>query len=189
MTEALIDPVVFNPYDYHFHDDPYPTYKRLREESPLYHNPDVGFWALSRYADVVDGFKDNKRLSSANGVSLDPAAYGPHAHYVMSFLAMDDPRHMRLRQLVSRGFTPRRVAELDGRILELTKQHLIPALGAGSSTGLRRWRESCRWTSSPNSWVSPNPTEPNCGARRIWWCIERRVFSTCRNLRWRLRSV
>ena len=131
MTEALIDPVVFNPYDYHFHDDPYPTYKRLREESPLYHNPDVGFWALSRYADVVDGFKDNKRLSSANGVSLDPAAYGPHAHYVMSFLAMDDPRHMRLRQLVSRGFTPRRVAELDGRILELTKQHLIPALGAG----------------------------------------------------------
>ena len=65
MTEALIDPVVFNPYDYHFHDDPYPTYKRLREESPLYHNPDVGFWALSRYADVVDGFKDNKRLSSA----------------------------------------------------------------------------------------------------------------------------
>ncbi|GAB7518498.1 MULTISPECIES: cytochrome P450 [Rhodococcus] len=131
MTEALIDPVVFNPYDYHFHDDPYPTYKRLREESPLYHNPDVGFWALSRYADVVDGFKDNKRLSSANGVSLDPAAYGPHAHYVMSFLAMDDPRHMRLRQLVSRGFTPRRVAELDGRILELTKQHLVPALGAG----------------------------------------------------------
>ncbi|MGW6376447.1 cytochrome P450 [Rhodococcus sp. NPDC055112] len=131
MTEALITPVVFNPYDYAFHDDPYPTYKRLREESPIYHNPDIGFWALSRHGDVADAFKDNRRLSSANGVSLDPAAYGPHAHLVMSFLAMDDPRHMRLRQLVSRGFTPRRVAELEGRILELTDQYLEPALAAG----------------------------------------------------------
>ncbi|TJZ81122.1 cytochrome P450 [Rhodococcus oryzae] len=131
MTEALITPVVFNPYDYDFHDDPYPTYKRLREESPIYHNPDIGFWALSRHGDIADAFKDNRRLSSANGVSLDPAAYGPHAHLVMSFLAMDDPRHMRLRQLVSRGFTPRRVAELEGRILELTDQYLDPALAAG----------------------------------------------------------
>ncbi|MDI9915545.1 cytochrome P450 [Rhodococcus sp. IEGM 1379] len=131
MTEALIDPVIFNPYDYDFHDDPYPTYQRLRDESPIYHNKDVGFWALSRHSDVQSAFKDNKRLSSANGVSLDPAAYGPHAHYVMSFLAMDDPRHMRLRQLVSRGFTPRRVAEMDGRILELTRQHLTPALASG----------------------------------------------------------
>lgn len=131
MTEALITPVVFNPYDYDFHDDPYPTYKRLRDESPIYHNPDLGFWALSRHGDVADAFKDNRRLSSANGVSLDPAAYGPHAHLVMSFLAMDDPRHMRLRQLVSRGFTPRRVAELEGRILDLTNQYLVPALDAG----------------------------------------------------------
>ncbi|MFF0814189.1 cytochrome P450 [Rhodococcus sp. NPDC003318] len=128
---ALIHPVVFNPYDYDFHDDPYPTYRRLREESPLYHNPDIGFWALSRHADVLEAFKDNRRLSSANGVSLDPAAYGPHAHLVMSFLAMDDPRHMRLRQLVSRGFTPRRVAALDGRILELTRRYLDPALESG----------------------------------------------------------
>ncbi|MGW0044862.1 cytochrome P450 [Rhodococcus sp. NPDC003348] len=128
---SLIDPVVFNPYDYDFHEDPYPTYARLRAEAPLYHNPEIGFWALSRHADVQDAFKDNTRLSSANGVSLDPAAYGPHAHLVMSFLAMDDPRHMRLRQLVSRGFTPRRVAEMDGRILELTRQYLDPALESG----------------------------------------------------------
>lgn len=131
MTEALIEPLNFNPYDYHFHEDPYPTYARLRAEAPIYHNKEVGFWSLSRYSDVLSAFKDNKRLSSANGVSLDPAAYGPHAHYVMSFLAMDDPRHMRLRQLVSRGFTPRRVAELDSRIHELTAVHLTPALAAG----------------------------------------------------------
>ncbi|MFD1814225.1 cytochrome P450 [Rhodococcus gannanensis] len=128
---ALIDPLVFNPYDYDFHEDPYPTYRRLREEAPLYHNPDIGFWALSRHSDVQEAFKDNTRLSSANGVSLDPAAYGPHAHLVMSFLAMDDPRHMRLRQLVSRGFTPRRVTALGGRIHELSVQYLEPALASG----------------------------------------------------------
>ena len=46
MTEALIDPVVFNPYDYHFHDDPYPTYKRLREESPLYQQSGRGLLGI-----------------------------------------------------------------------------------------------------------------------------------------------
>ncbi|MCX5043302.1 cytochrome P450 [Aldersonia sp. NBC_00410] len=128
VAAASVEPVTFNPYDYGFHDDPYPTYRRLREEAPVYHNPDLGFWALSRHADVNAGFRDAKRLSSANGVSLDPAAYGPNAHKTMSFLAMDDPRHMRMRQLVSRGFTPRRVNELTPRIRELTLEHLVPAL-------------------------------------------------------------
>ncbi|MGU3584494.1 cytochrome P450 [Rhodococcus sp. C26F] len=123
--------MIFNPYDYAFHEDPYPTYRRLREEDPAYHNPDLGFWALSRHADVVAAFRDNTRLSSANGVSLDPSAYGPNAHKVMSFLAMDDPRHMRMRRLVSKGFTPRRVADLEERILELTLRYLEPAVEAG----------------------------------------------------------
>lgn len=136
MTQASLDtslsgPLLFDPYDYAFHDDPYPTYRRLREEAPLYRNDDLGFWALSRHADVITGFRDNTRLSSANGVSLDPAAYGPHAHKVMSFLAMDDPRHMRMRQLVSKGFTPRRVAEMQERILELTIGYLEPAVETG----------------------------------------------------------
>ncbi|MFF0281341.1 cytochrome P450 [Rhodococcus aetherivorans] len=128
MTQASLEPLLFDPYDYGFHEDPYPIYRRLREEAPLYRNDDLGFWALSRHADVVAGFRDHTRLSSANGVSLDPAAYGPHAHKVMSFLAMDDPRHMRMRRLVSKGFTPRRVADLRGRILELTLHYLDTAL-------------------------------------------------------------
>ncbi|MEU5763921.1 cytochrome P450 [Nocardia sp. NPDC047648] len=129
---AAVEPVTFDPYDYGFHEDPYPTYRRLRDEAPLYHNADLGFWALSRHADVVSGFRDSVRLSSANGVSLDPAAWGPHAHRVMSFLAMDDPRHMRMRRLVFKGFTPKRVAEMEVRIRELTVSYLEPALaGAG----------------------------------------------------------
>ncbi|WP_280352293.1 cytochrome P450 [Nocardia abscessus] len=129
---AAVEPLVFDPYDYGFHEDPYPTYRRLREEAPLYHNPALGFWALSRHADVIGGFRDSVRLSSANGVSLDPAAWGPHAHRVMSFLAMDDPRHVRMRRLVFKGFTPKRVAEMENRILELTLSYLEPALAGGA---------------------------------------------------------
>ncbi|MFF2086225.1 cytochrome P450 [Nocardia sp. NPDC058176] len=132
MTDTTVEPVHFDPYDYGFHDDPYPTYHRLRTEAPLYHNPDLDFWALSRHADVIAAFRDSNRLSSANGVSLDPAAWGPHAHRVMSFLAMDDPRHMRMRRLVFRGFTPKRVAEMEVRIREITLEHLEPALARGS---------------------------------------------------------
>ncbi|MEV0079923.1 cytochrome P450 [Nocardia neocaledoniensis] len=131
MTSAAVEPVRFDPYDYRFHEDPYPTYRRLRTEAPLYHNPDLDFWALSRHSDVIAAFRDNHRLSSANGVSLDPAAWGPHAHRVMSFLAMDDPRHMRMRRLVYKGFTPKRVAEMEDRIREITLEHLEPALARG----------------------------------------------------------
>ncbi len=55
-----LDPPTFDPYDYAFHEDPYPTYRRLREEAPLYYNPDLNFWALSRHADVVAGFRDTR---------------------------------------------------------------------------------------------------------------------------------
>jgi len=119
---------VLNPYDYNFHEDPYPVYKRLRDEAPLYRNDELNFWALSRHADVLAGFRDNARLSNRNGVSLDPAAFGPEAHRIMSFLALDHPRHLRLRTLVSKGFTPRRIRELEPRVAELTTQHLDAAM-------------------------------------------------------------
>jgi cytochrome P450 len=122
----------YSPYAYEIHEDPYPTYQRLRDEAPVYRNEDGDFWALSRHADVVEGFRDNARFSSAHGVSLDPAASGPQAHRTMSFLAMDPPMHGRMRGLVSRGFTPRRVAELEPRIRELTREHLALAVEKGS---------------------------------------------------------
>jgi cytochrome P450 len=122
----------YNPYDYAVHEDPYPIYRRLRDEAPLYRNDELGFWALSRHEDVLMGFRDSARFSNAEGVSLDPSASGPNAHKTMSFLAMDPPLHGRMRSLVSRGFTPRRVADLEPRIRELTRQHLEPALTAGS---------------------------------------------------------
>ncbi len=132
MTTATATPVVYDPYSYAIHEDPYPTYTRLREEAPVYHNAERGFWALSRHADVMAAFRDSERFSSAEGVSIDPAASGPNAHRTMSFLAMDPPQHGRMRGLVSRGFTPRRVAEMEDRIRALTIEHLEPALDGAS---------------------------------------------------------
>jgi cytochrome P450 len=126
--------LLLDPYNYDFHEDPYPYYKRLRDEAPLYHNSDLGFWALSRHQDVLAGFRNSTTLSNKFGVSLDPASRGPHASKTMSFLAMDDPAHLRLRTLVSKGFTPRRIRELEPRVTEIATQHLDTMIEkAGSS--------------------------------------------------------
>ncbi len=125
-------PLVYDPYDYAIHEDPYPTYARLRAEAPVYRNEALGFWALSRHADVLAAFRDADTYSSAYGVSLDPVAFGPQAHRSMSFLAMDPPAHTRLRSLVGRSFTVRRVAELEPRIRQLAVGHLEPALERGT---------------------------------------------------------
>src|SRR5271155_2845756 len=77
VTEAT--GLKFSPYDYQIHDDPYPVYARLRDEAPLYRNDELDFWALSRHEDVAAAFRDHERFSSANGVSLDPSAWGRHA--------------------------------------------------------------------------------------------------------------
>lgn len=132
IDNATAPGLAFDPYAYEIHEDPYPTYARLREEAPVFHNPDRGFWALSRHADVLEAFRDSERFSSSHGVSLDPAASGPTAYKTMSFLAMDPPRHGRMRNLVSRGFTPRRVAGLEPNIREITRHYLAEAIPKGT---------------------------------------------------------
>jgi cytochrome P450 len=129
--------VRYDPYDYAVHEDPYPTYARLREEAPLYHNEQLDFWALSRHADVAAAFRDGQRFSSSYGVTLDPHVWGPQAERTTSFLAMDPPRHTRMRALVSRGFTPRRVAALEPHIRELTVRHLSAAVAHGTFDFIR----------------------------------------------------
>lgn len=122
----------FSPYDYRIHEDPYPTYARLRAEAPLYRNDEFDFWALSRHAEVVAAFRNLDVFSNANGVSLDPSAYGPHAHRTMSLLATDPPLHTRVRSIVSKTFTPRKIAALEPRIRAITLEYLEPALDGGS---------------------------------------------------------
>ncbi|HEX6469764.1 MAG TPA: cytochrome P450 [Streptosporangiaceae bacterium] len=121
----------FDPYDHEVHRDPYPIYAWLRDEHPVYRNEELDFWALSRHADVAAALRDPARFSSSYGVMIEPSSWGPAAARHMSFVAMDPPRHTRLRGLVSRGFTPRRVAGLEPRIREIARRHLDAALQRG----------------------------------------------------------
>ncbi|MDX2167850.1 MAG: cytochrome P450 [Deltaproteobacteria bacterium] len=116
--------LVFDPFSYAMHEDPYPTYARLRAEAPAYRNPRLDLWALSRHADVKAAFREWTRYSNRHGVALDRDAFNSEAERSASFLAMDPPRHDRLRALVSKGFTPRRVAELEPRVRVIAAEHL-----------------------------------------------------------------
>jgi len=129
---TTVAPLAYSPYDYAIHEDPYPTYARLRAEAPVFYNEQLDFFAYSRHADVLAAFRDVDRYSNAYGVSLDPAAFGPDAHRAMSFLAMDPPRHTRMRSIVGKSFTPRRVAAMEGDIRRLARAHLEPVLERGS---------------------------------------------------------
>jgi len=128
----LRGPVTYNPYAYAMHEDPYPTYARLRAEAPVYRSEEFDFWALSRHEDVLGAFRDVDGFSNSWGVSLDPSAFSPEAHRTMSFLALDPPKHTRMRSLVGKGFTPTKVNAMEGRIREITLEHLLPALERGS---------------------------------------------------------
>ena len=88
--------IEFNPYSYELHEDPYPTYRALRDHAPVYRNDALGFWALSRHADVAAAFKDPLAFSNAEGVALERSSQA-HASATASFLAMDPPRHDHMR--------------------------------------------------------------------------------------------
>jgi cytochrome P450 len=123
--------VGYDPYDYATQDDPYPVYAWLREHAPLYHNEEHDFWVMSRHEDINKAFRTDGVYSNRMGVSLDESAWNEDAHVVMSFLGMDPPEQTRLRKLVSRGFTPRRVAEMEPQIRRLCLLYLEPALEKG----------------------------------------------------------
>ncbi|MCU1430219.1 MAG: cytochrome [Actinomycetia bacterium] len=127
--------IYYDPYDATIDRDPHPTWKRLRDESPLYYNEQHDFYALSRYDDVLTASLDWQTYSSARGTvieMIDPSptgAHGPEGLGMMIF--MDPPRHDDLRKLVSRAFTPRRVTALDDRLRELCAELLDPLAHVG----------------------------------------------------------
>lgn len=125
-------PLQFSPYDFAVHADPYPYYARLRSEAPVYRNTTDDFWALSRHADVHAALRDSDRFSSANGLRMEPAFWGPQAEKFFSFVAMDPPKHTRMRGLVVRAFTQRRVQSLEPRLREIARRTLQPLLARGS---------------------------------------------------------
>jgi cytochrome P450 len=120
--------LVYDPYDYEIDADPYPVFRRLRDEAPLYFNEKYGFYALSRYRDVLEASLDPETFSSARGTVLE-IMDRPMANPPMIF--MDPPQHTRFRKLVGRALTPRRVNELEPRIRTLVEGYLDPFVGSG----------------------------------------------------------
>ena len=100
--------VEYNPFDWETAHNPYPVYRQLRDEAPVYRNEQFGFWALSRYADVVAAHLNSDDFSSAHGVTIEGAE--KDAPFL---IVKDAPEHTAHRRIVGRLFTPRRIALLE----------------------------------------------------------------------------
>jgi cytochrome P450 len=104
---------VFDPYSETFFEDPWEVYRWMRDEAPVYHHEELGFYAVSRYEDCVEVHRDHRTYTSTRGVTLDQlrsAAFGDTVEQTGSIIMMDPPEHERMRKLVSRAFTARRIA-------------------------------------------------------------------------------
>ncbi len=128
MTAPTEDVLRFDPYDQSLVADPYPLFRRLREEAPLYRNDQLDFYAVSRWDDVYAVLQDPQTYSNAKGNILEIIHSGmemPSAVLIFE----DPPTHTVHRKMLSRLFTPRRVAELEPRIREFCRQSLDPLVG------------------------------------------------------------
>ena len=122
----MLAAVHYDPYSYEIHEDPYPVYARLRADAPAYYNEHRDFWALSRYDDVRAATNDWRTYTSTEGITIEPRRRGVEPHII----EMDPPRHTQLRAVVSRAFTPARIARLEAPIRDRTRA-LISRFGSG----------------------------------------------------------
>jgi cytochrome P450 len=131
MTATMSEQVRYNPYDVEINRDPYPVFRRLREEAPLYYDEEYDFYALSRYADVERALKDHPTFISGRGGVLEIIKAGiemPPGVVIFE----DPPTHTMHRKLMSRMFTPKKVAGLEDKIRAYTAEALDKCVGTGS---------------------------------------------------------
>jgi cytochrome P450 len=124
------DGVYYDPYDFEIDSDPYPVWKRLRDDAPLYYNERYDFYALSRFDDVERASVDWKTYSSAKGTILELIK----SNLEMppgSIIFEDPPTHDLHRALLARVFTPRKVSALEPKIREFCARSLDPLVGTG----------------------------------------------------------
>ncbi len=124
-------PHLYDPHDAGTHQDPYPVYRRLRDEDPV-HLTSRGYWVLSRFEDVFCAASDSVTFSSAQGLTFEEdeiLKLGLKPTLVM----MDRPLHTTYRRLISRGFTPRRVLELEPAVRAFVRARLATIVEAGEA--------------------------------------------------------
>ena len=125
MSPTATADVYYDPFDFEIDDDPYPVWRRLRDEVPLYYNEKYDFWALSRFHDVEEGLKDWRRYSSAKGTLLELIKADIELP-PGTFIFEDPPAHDLHRGLLSRVFTPRRMAAIEPDIRAFCARSLDP---------------------------------------------------------------
>jgi cytochrome P450 len=119
--------VVFDPFSDDFFNTPYSTYRRLRDEAPVYYSETYDFYALTRHADVTAAMKDVETFSSSRGIDLEMVQSGnpPPPLIIM----MDPPDHRRMRSLVNKVFTPRAVERQRQMVVEQIDRFLAAVDG------------------------------------------------------------
>jgi cytochrome P450 len=122
-------PVNWDPYNPAISANPYPIYRRLREEAPLYYNQQYDFYTVSRYSDVDRCLLDRETFSSARGDVLEIIRSGMEVPKGM-FIWEDPPLHTAYRNVVSRVFTPKRMNDLEDKIRAYCARCLDPLVGA-----------------------------------------------------------
>ncbi len=120
----------WDPFDRALHKDPYSVWKRLRDEAPVYYNPEHDFYALSRFDDVMTASLDTESFSSEHGIILDTITEEP-LPAPQPMIMMDPPDHTCLRKMVNRTFFRSRIAQLEDRIRELCSGYLDRYVGTG----------------------------------------------------------
>jgi cytochrome P450 len=135
MTATESD-VYYDPFDFEIDTDPYPIWKRLRDESPLYYNERYDFYALSRFEDVERALVDWRTYSSARGTVLELIKSGVEIPRG-SIIFEDPPDHDLYRGLLSRVFTPRKMAAIEPKIREFCARTLDPLVGSGGFDFIR----------------------------------------------------
>lgn len=127
MTTSGAPGFEYDPFSYEQDEDPYPVYARMREEAPAYYNARLGFWALTRFDDVLAALVDSETYSSFHGTSLEFMDTPKPGSGLMIF--MDPPQHTRYRNLVSKAFTPRSMAQIEPEVARIARAHLDALAG------------------------------------------------------------
>lgn len=120
MTASML---VFDPFSEDFFTSPYDTYRRMREEAPVYYSEQYDFYALTRHEDVCAAYKDHESFSSAFGVDLAQVRKGVVTEHG-SIIAMDPPAHRRMRGLLNKVFTPRAIQAQRELVADSVQRHL-----------------------------------------------------------------
>jgi cytochrome P450 len=130
VTTSAPSDVYYDPYDVELNADPYPMFKRLRDERPLYYNETHDFYALSRFADVNAALIDKDTFSSARGAIIE--LIKANIEIPPGVLIFEDPPvHTMHRKLLSRMFTPRKISALEEKVREFCRRSLDPLVGTG----------------------------------------------------------